>query len=71
MSTTTTSPTNGDRRLAAFAHVAAMLLAFFEVSIFKTTSCDGFFLPVFEMMTTGFPVVISPYIPAAEIPIPC
>ena len=34
MSTTTTSPTNGDRRLAAFAHVAAMLLAFFEVSIF-------------------------------------
>ena len=44
---------------------------FLEVSIFRTTSWVGFFLEVLETISTGLPVVISPYIPAAEIPIPC
>ena len=43
---------------------------FFEVSIFKMTSwLDLRF--TFVMMTTGCPVVISPYMPAAEMPMPC
>jgi len=42
-----------------------------EVSIFRTTSCTGSFARVRLRMTTGRPVVMSPYMPAAEMPIPC
>ena len=40
-------------------------------SIAISKLCAGCLSPIFETIRTGFPVVSTPYIPAAEIPIPC
>jgi hypothetical protein len=45
--------------------------AFFCVSIAISKRCAGFLGPIFEIARTGLPVVSMPYMPAAEIPIPC
>ncbi len=44
---------------------------FLVVSILSTSSCAGLRFDVLEMMSTGLPVVMSPYMPAAEMPMPC
>ena len=45
--------------------------AFFRRSMCISMKWAGFFFPVRDQMRTGLPVVSCPYMPAAEMPMPC